>query len=79
MESVSVADAKAHLSEILARIEDGTEVLITRRGRPVARLSPVSGKRMPIDFKTIDALRARQSMSKVPSVRVIRKMRDEKY
>ena len=39
---VSVAEDKAHLSELLDRVERGEEVVITRRGRPVARVSGVS-------------------------------------
>ena len=38
----NVGAAKAHLSEILDLVEQtGKEVLLTRRGRPVARLVPV--------------------------------------
>jgi prevent-host-death family protein len=36
---VSAAEAKAHLSELLDRAERGEEIVITRRGRPVARIS----------------------------------------
>src|SRR6185437_5635449 len=36
---VSVAVAKARLSAMLQAVEAGQEVIITRRGRPVARLS----------------------------------------
>lgn len=38
MESYSVADAKARLSELIDRAEAGETVSITRRGKPVARL-----------------------------------------
>ena len=79
MRTVNVADAKAHLSEILTRIEGGVEVVITRRGRPIARLCPITQARKPIDFKALDALRARQRGRAIPSVQLIRRMRDEKY
>jgi prevent-host-death family protein len=79
METVKVAEAKARLSEILARVEEGREVLITRRGRPVARLSPVERPKKPIDFAALDSLRARQPLSHISSVRLIRKMRDQRY
>jgi prevent-host-death family protein len=79
MRTVTVAQAKARLSEILSKVEKGGEVVITRRGQPVARLSPVRTAREPIDFATMDALRARQPISKVSSVELIRKMRDERY
>ena len=36
---VNVQEAKTHLSELLARVEAGEEVVIARRGRPVATLA----------------------------------------
>ncbi len=38
MDPVSVSDAKTHLSRLLDAVEAGEEVVITRNGRPVARL-----------------------------------------
>jgi prevent-host-death family protein len=38
METVSVYDAKTHLSRLLDQVEAGGEVVITRNGQPVARL-----------------------------------------
>lgn len=35
---VSVAEAKAHLSALLDAVQAGEEIVITRRGQPVARL-----------------------------------------
>ena len=38
---VSVAQAKAEFASLLARAERGEEVIVTRNGRPVARLVPL--------------------------------------
>lgn len=38
MITVGAFDAKTHLSSLLDRVERGEEVVITRHGRPVARL-----------------------------------------
>lgn len=38
--SVPVVEARAHFSALLAEVEAGMEVRITRRGRTVARLVP---------------------------------------
>lgn len=38
MTSMSVSEARAALPELLNRVEDGEEVIITRHGRPVAVL-----------------------------------------
>ena len=40
MHTVSIAEAKAHLSELIERVEKGEEILITKRGKPVVRLVP---------------------------------------
>jgi prevent-host-death family protein len=38
---VSVSEAKAQLSRLLRAVEAGEEIIIARRGAPVARLIPV--------------------------------------
>ena len=47
-EEVSVADAKDRFSELLGRVAFGGEtVLITRRGRPMAKLVPPNAGEQP--------------------------------
>lgn len=77
--SASITEVRAHLSAILRDVERGGEVLITRRGRPVARLLPASQPRKPIDFSRLAALRAKLPMDQERSVDLIRRMRDEGY
>jgi prevent-host-death family protein len=43
MKKASVTDAKNNLSALLDGVKAGASVLIVDRGRPVARLEPVSG------------------------------------
>ena len=38
MRIISLASAKAHLSAVLDDVEAGQQVVVTRRGRPVARI-----------------------------------------
>lgn len=38
---VNVHEAKTHLSELIAAVERGEEVIIARRGKPVARIQAV--------------------------------------
>jgi prevent-host-death family protein len=45
MTLVTVTEAKANLSKLLAMVERGEEVVIGRAGRPVATLSAVVPKR----------------------------------
>lgn len=40
MKSVPIVEAKNHLSSLVALVERGQEISITRRGKPVARLVP---------------------------------------
>jgi prevent-host-death family protein len=42
MLSVNIADAKAHLSEYLAAVENGETVVVCRRNVPVAEIRPVA-------------------------------------
>jgi prevent-host-death family protein len=42
MRSMGIAELKALLSETLARVKDGDEVLVTEHGRPIARILPLS-------------------------------------
>ncbi|MGI9025024.1 MAG: type II toxin-antitoxin system Phd/YefM family antitoxin, partial [Burkholderiaceae bacterium] len=46
METVGAFEAKTHLSELLQRVEAGSTITITRHGKPVARLVPISD---PVD------------------------------
>lgn len=43
MTSVGVHEAKTRLSELLRAVEAGEEVVVTRGGRPVAKLVPAGG------------------------------------
>jgi prevent-host-death family protein len=45
--TINVYEAKTHLSRLIDRAQAGEEVIITRHGRPVARLGPVQPKREP--------------------------------
>lgn len=39
-QTIGLFEAKTHLSELVARAEQGEEVVITRHNRPVARIVP---------------------------------------
>ncbi|RPI76098.1 MAG: type II toxin-antitoxin system prevent-host-death family antitoxin [Desulfobacteraceae bacterium] len=49
-----MSELKARLSDYLNQVKSGAEVLITDRGKPVARIVPISGKK-----------RLRQSLLKI--------------
>ncbi len=76
---VSVAEAKAHLSELLKAVESGESIAITRRGRPVATLTPVHRAAGRIDLAWVGAAVGQMEYSDVSAVDVVREMRDERY
>lgn len=41
MATVSIHEAKTHLSRLLQRVAAGEEIVIARRDRPIARLVPI--------------------------------------
>jgi prevent-host-death family protein len=45
MRSIQAAEAKAHLSRLLDEVERGQTIVITRHGRPIARIVPEADDR----------------------------------
>lgn len=76
---VTVADAKAHLSELLKAVEAGETISITRRGRPVASLVQVRREVRPVDIAWVQDATAGMAFSEVSAVDVVREMRDARY
>lgn len=77
MTTVSLAQAKARLSELLDKVEAGEEVIVTRHGKAVARISPAAQPKKPIDFDRLAAFRATMPDLGEPSVDILRRLRDE--
>ena len=44
---VNIHEAKTHLSRLVARAEEGEEIVISRAGKPAAKLVPISTVRLP--------------------------------
>jgi len=77
MDSVSLADAKARLSELVDRAEAGEDICITRRGKPAVRLTQLERSRKPIDFEAWRKIRESMPMQSESAGDFIRRMRDE--
>ena len=43
-EIVSIREANQHLSRYLERVEQGAEIIITRRGKAIARVLPIEAQ-----------------------------------
>ncbi len=77
MSTISLAEAKTHLSQLVEQAAGGEDVVITRRGRPVARITSLETPGKRIDVAELRALTSTMSMQSEPSADFIRRMRDE--
>jgi prevent-host-death family protein len=76
MDSMNLADAKAQLSALVDRVEAGDTINITRRGKPVARLSAVTSPRKPVSLDALQALTQTLPQQTESAADLIRAMRD---
>lgn len=76
MNDISLAEAKAHLSVLVDRVEAGDSIDITRRGKPVARLTAVARPRQRIDAALLAALTATMPAQPQGAGDLVRAMRD---
>jgi prevent-host-death family protein len=65
MRHVQSSEAKTHLPELLDAVEAGETIVITRHGRPIARIVPESHQKKQEIREAIEELRAlRDSLPK---------------
>jgi len=76
MTTINLADAKTHLSELVDRVEAGDSIDITRRGKPVARLTAVANPRKRIDATLLQGLTSSIPPQAESAVDLVRSMRD---
>lgn len=76
MNGINLADAKAHLSELVDRAEAGETVEILRRGKPAARLSPPTRAKAKVDVAALEGLSAKLKPQPTPAADLVREMRD---
>ncbi|MBI5889081.1 MAG: type II toxin-antitoxin system prevent-host-death family antitoxin [Nitrosomonadales bacterium] len=76
MSAVNLAVAKAQLSELINKVEAGEEVVITRHGRPVARVVPAVPLKQPVPLKRLAELRKQLPARKGSSAQALRELRD---
>jgi prevent-host-death family protein len=82
MSSHSIAETKNRLSELIARAEKGEELVITRHGRPVAKISGVKPAPQPITREAIEWLdkhRVGKIMPEEDAGASVSRMRDEEW
>ena len=77
MDTIKLADAKAHLSELVDRVEAGDSIDITRRGKAVARLTAVAKPRKRIDAAKLQALTSALPAQTQSAADLVRSLRDD--
>lgn len=63
-EVVSIREANQHLSRYLERVEQGAEIIITRRGKAIARVLPIEAQPRLSDAQRAARKRLRERMSR---------------
>lgn len=69
METVGLFEAKTHLSELVARAEQGEEVIITRHNKPVAKLVPIGEVSPELVAQRLKAIEAMQAIGRAIAAR----------
>lgn len=77
MRNVNLADAKAHLSELVEQAAAGEPVCITRRGKAMAWLTAVEVPRKRVDPSALRAMTDAMPLQPVSARDFIRQMRDD--
>ena len=77
MREIGAFEAKTHLSALLDAVAAGESVIITKRGRPVARLVPHDTEDRADRARAVTALRALRRRIGWASVEEILALRDE--
>ncbi|AYG59712.1 type II toxin-antitoxin system Phd/YefM family antitoxin [Rhizobium jaguaris] len=80
MTTVNLAEAKAHLSELVSEVAAGSTVRILRHGKPVAQLTPIKSEKKPIDIKFLRSVTDGMSTQVESAGDFMRALRDsERY
>jgi prevent-host-death family protein len=77
MREIAASEAKTHLPQLLDEVERGETLVITRHGRPIARLVPEHDRRRSEIDGAIDAIRNRRRRASGITAADILSARDE--
>ncbi len=81
MKTVTTREAQHHLSKVLKLVEAGEEVVITRRGKELAKLCPIDGR--PASAQQVDwgesIRRCQERLGDIPAVpeNIVVELREE--
>ncbi|MBU3916735.1 type II toxin-antitoxin system prevent-host-death family antitoxin [bacterium] len=78
MRTVSVREVRQQIGSLLDAVTAGEKVVITRRGKPIAKLTVIAPEESNLRFPDRSKFRAQISASQKTSDILIREMRDER-
>lgn len=77
MRQIQASDAKARLPQLLDDVEQGETLIITRHGRPIARIAPEGDRRQAEVDEALAGIEAIRRRVKPVSIAEILAMRHE--
>jgi prevent-host-death family protein len=77
MTTVSSYEAKTHLPRLIRAVERGETVIITRHGKPVAKLAPVEDQKRADVLEVIERMKRARALRPKMTVEEILSARDE--
>lgn len=78
MKTVSVREAREQIGSLLDAVSAGENIVITRRGKPVAKLTSLNIEETRLRFPDRTKFREQISASQTSSEKLIRDVRDER-
>jgi prevent-host-death family protein len=75
MKELTVREMRANIGRLDKLVEEEGELIVSRRGKPIARVLPVSGQRQRPDHSD---LRRKTEFMAISSSELIRSERDER-
>lgn len=75
--TVQASEAKTHLPELLDDVERGLTLIITRHGKPIARIVPEEAEVRSGVSQSIARIQARRKRNQHVSIEEILSLRDE--
>lgn len=76
METATVGEIQKNFAEVLRKIESGQEIIVTKRGRPVAKITALGAKR---DIKWPDFFEESIELKGKPVGEIIVEGREERF
>lgn len=78
MQQVNMREVRQNISRLIDAVESGEKVIITRRGKPVAKLLIIDREEAELSFPDRRIFRAQLPPSGMSGIDLVQKLRDER-